>query len=150
MSTGSRFASEARRARWWARSSRVGSPTDHPPLAVPLNGATEVVFPSPKGALRDPHNTSSNLRRALDAAGFPWVTSHVFRKAVATLMDHAGLSSGPAVIGHAGLLGAGSPVGRFAAEAGRVVGVALTVVDGDGGVEAQRPGPDGLTVLAHQ
>jgi integrase len=103
MSTGSRFASEARRARWWARSSRVGSPTDHPPLAVPLNGATEVVFPSPKGALRDPDNTGSNLRRALDAAGFPWVTSHVFRKTVATLMDHAGLSSRAAAdqLGHA-------------------------------------------------
>ena len=36
-------------------------------------------------------------------AGFDWVTSHVFRKTVATLMDQAGLSSRAAAdqLGHA-------------------------------------------------
>ncbi|WP_029429862.1 tyrosine recombinase XerC [Blastococcus sp. URHD0036] len=54
---------------------------------------SEVAFPSPTGRLRDPHNTSSNLRQALNRAGFEWVTSHVFRKTVATRLDEAGLSA---------------------------------------------------------
>ena len=52
-----------------------------------------VVFPSPSGRLRDPHNTSRDLRTALDRADFAWVTSHVFRKTVATRLDEAGLSA---------------------------------------------------------
>ena len=61
------------------------------------------VFPAPKGSLRDPSNTASDLRRALDKAGFEWVTSHMFRKTVATLMDEGGLSSRAAAdqLGHA-------------------------------------------------
>ena len=51
-----------------------------------------MVFPSPQGRLRDPSNTSSDLRTALDRAGFPWVTSHTFRKTMATRLDDAGLS----------------------------------------------------------
>ena len=51
------------------------------------------IFPSPRGRLRDPSNTSGDLRAALDRAGFPWVTSHVFRKTVATRLDDAGLSA---------------------------------------------------------
>ncbi len=37
------------------------------------------------------------------AAGYPWVTSHVYRKTVATLMDQAGLSARQAAdqLGHA-------------------------------------------------
>ncbi|TQN43821.1 site-specific recombinase XerD [Blastococcus colisei] len=52
-----------------------------------------VVFPSPQGRLRDSSNTSGDLRSALDRAEFPWVTSHVFRKTVATRLDDAGLSA---------------------------------------------------------
>lgn len=52
-----------------------------------------VVFPSPSGRLRDPYNTSSHLRQAFDCAGFDWVSSHVFRKTVATRLDEAGLSA---------------------------------------------------------
>nr|WP_246066217.1 tyrosine-type recombinase/integrase [Geodermatophilus aquaeductus] len=33
------------------------------------------------------------MRRALDRAGFAWVTSHVFRTTVATRLDEAGLSA---------------------------------------------------------
>ena len=51
------------------------------------------MFPAPLGGWRDPSNTQADLRDAFTAAGFDWVTSHVFRKTVATLMDHAGLSS---------------------------------------------------------
>jgi integrase len=61
------------------------------------------VFPAPLGGWRDPSNTQADLREAFVAAGFDWVTSHVFRKTVATLMDHAGLSSRAAAdqLGHA-------------------------------------------------
>ncbi len=43
--------------------------------------------------MRDPSNTSGDLRKALDRAGFPWVTSHIFRKIVATRLDDARLSA---------------------------------------------------------
>ncbi len=60
---------------------------------TPTAQGTAVIFPSPTGRLRDPHNTSSHLRQALDRAGFDWVSSHVFRKTVATRLDEAGLSA---------------------------------------------------------
>jgi len=53
----------------------------------------EPVFGAILGGWRDPSNTQADLRQAFDAAGYPWVTSHTFRKTVATLMDQAGLSS---------------------------------------------------------
>ncbi len=52
-----------------------------------------MLFPSPKDLLRDPNNTSGDLRQALDRAGFPWATSHTFRRTVATRLDDAGLSA---------------------------------------------------------
>jgi integrase len=66
------------------------------------NGARPV-FPAPLGGWRDPSNTQADLRDAFAAAGFDWVTSHAFRKTVATLMDHAGLSARAAAdqLGHA-------------------------------------------------
>ena len=51
------------------------------------------VFPAPKGGLRDPSNTQADLKDSLKWCGLPWVTSHVFRKTTATLMDDAGLSA---------------------------------------------------------
>jgi integrase len=65
--------------------------------------STQPVFPAPLGGWRDPSNTQAHLRDAFATAGFAWVTSHVFRKTVATLMDHAGLSSRAAAdqLGHA-------------------------------------------------
>ena len=50
------------------------------------------VFTAPLGGLRDPSNSNADLREAFDAAGYTWVTSHVYRKTIATLMDIAGLS----------------------------------------------------------
>lgn len=41
---------------------------------------------------RDPSNTSRSFRLATDRAGFGWVTSHVFRKTVASVLHEAGLS----------------------------------------------------------
>jgi integrase len=51
------------------------------------------VFPAPKGGLRDPSNTQADLKDSLTWCGLPWVTSHVFRKTTATLLDDAGLSA---------------------------------------------------------
>jgi integrase len=51
------------------------------------------IFPSPIGHVRDSSNTAADLRRALDGAGFDWVSSHTFRKTVATRLDDAGLSA---------------------------------------------------------
>jgi integrase len=48
-----------------------------------------VVFTAPLGGLRDPSNTQADLRVVFADAGHPWVTSHVYRKTVATLMDAA-------------------------------------------------------------
>lgn len=50
---------------------------------------------------RDPQNTGARIRDALDAAGYEWVTSHVFRKTAATILDQAGLSA-RAIAGHIG------------------------------------------------
>lgn len=51
-----------------------------------------VVFRSPLGQIRHRSNTTGDLRRALDRAGFDWVSSHTFRKTVATRLD-AGLTA---------------------------------------------------------
>jgi integrase len=68
-----------------------------------IRALNEPVFSAPRGGIRDPSNTSADLRAALDAAGYTWVTAHVFRKTVATLMDEAGLSARAAAdqLGHA-------------------------------------------------
>ena len=55
-------------------------------------GPGGVVFSSPTGQLRDPSNTQADLRAALDRVGYRWVTSHVFRKTVASRLDDAGFS----------------------------------------------------------
>jgi integrase len=43
------------------------------------------------GVWRDPSNTSRDLREARDRAGYSWVTSHVFRKTVASVLHDSGL-----------------------------------------------------------
>ena len=45
------------------------------------------------GRACDRDNALGDLRNALNAAGFEWVTSHTFRRTVATLMDQSGLSA---------------------------------------------------------
>jgi integrase len=52
----------------------------------------DVVFPSPRGRLRDPSNTSHDVGDLLDGAGYPWATSHTFRHTVCTLLGQAGWS----------------------------------------------------------
>jgi integrase len=55
-----------------------------------LPGPAGVIFTSPTGLIRDPSNTQADLRQALDRAGYPWVSSHVFRKTVASRLDDHG------------------------------------------------------------
>ena len=52
-----------------------------------------VLFPSPLGKVRNRSNTTADLRRLFDRIGFDWVTSHTFRKTVATRLDEAGISA---------------------------------------------------------
>jgi integrase len=64
---------------------------------------SQFVFPSPKGRLRDPSNVSADIKEAFTKAGFPWATTHTFRRTVASLMDESGLSARAAAdqLGHA-------------------------------------------------
>lgn len=65
---------------------------------------TSPVFAAPvSGKLRDPSNTRRMLRQTFAEMGMRGVTSHQFRKTVATLMDDAGLSARQAAdqLGHA-------------------------------------------------
>lgn len=62
------------------------------------------VFAAPRGkGLRDPSNTRMAMRTAFRQLGVLEVTSHTFRKSVATLMDQAGRSAREAAdqLGHA-------------------------------------------------
>nr|MDT0666673.1 tyrosine-type recombinase/integrase [Micromonospora sp. DSM 115978] len=74
-----------------ARAARTGSRGDAP------------VFSAVKGGLRDPDNTQKHLADMFAFAGLPGLTSHVFRKTVATVMDDHGLSARMAAdqLGHA-------------------------------------------------
>lgn len=54
---------------------------------------TTPVFPGFRGSWRDPTNTSRDLRNARGTEEFSWVTSHVFRKTAATMLDEAGMSA---------------------------------------------------------
>ncbi|WP_244895989.1 tyrosine-type recombinase/integrase [Mycobacterium asiaticum] len=65
--------------------------------------AAGVIFPSSTGTLRDPDNFGKQWREVREALGVADVTSHSFRKTVATLIDDAGLSArvGADQLGHA-------------------------------------------------
>jgi integrase len=53
---------------------------------------TGPVFPDSAGGWRDPSNTRAMFRQLRDDR-FSWVTTHVFRKTAATILDEAGLSA---------------------------------------------------------
>jgi integrase len=69
----------------------------------PFVGEQSVIFPSSSGTLRDPDNFNKQWRAVRDDLGVPDVTSHSFRKTVATLIDDEGLSAriGADHLGHA-------------------------------------------------
>jgi integrase len=66
-------------------------------------GQQTMVFPSTAGTWRDPDNFRARWREVRADLGVPDVTSHSFRKSVATLIDDKGLSAriGADHLGHA-------------------------------------------------
>lgn len=52
-----------------------------------------IVFPSTAGTWRDPSNFGRDWRRVREDLGVPDVTTHSFRKTLATLIDEKGLSA---------------------------------------------------------
>jgi integrase len=52
-----------------------------------------IMFPSTAGTWRDPNNFGRDWRRVRVELGFPEVTTHSFRKSVATLIDDRGFSA---------------------------------------------------------
>ncbi|WP_230424207.1 hypothetical protein [Prauserella cavernicola] len=52
-------------------------------------GSVVPVFPDSLGGWSDPSNTRRDLRTTRGTDGFAWVTSHVFRKTCATILDEA-------------------------------------------------------------
>lgn len=67
------------------------------------SGTAGVIFPSSTGTLRDPDNFGKQWREVREDLQLPDVTSHSFRKTVATLIDDGGLSARIAAdqLGHA-------------------------------------------------
>lgn len=72
-------------------------------LADPEIATDVCAFPTVKGHMWDTSNVAAHLRRAFNRAGYPWVSSHTFRKTVATRLDAAGFSARQAAdqLGHA-------------------------------------------------
>lgn len=60
---------------------------------LPYFGEQTVIFPSTAGTLRDPNNFGKEWRTVREELGVPEVTTHSFRKTVATLIDDDGLSA---------------------------------------------------------
>jgi integrase len=87
------------------RVRRMKSEAGHRTLPLPLfamrmlrrrssdSGTTGPLFPDAIGGWRDPSNLSRELRQARGTGEFSSVTSHVFRKTCATLLDEGALSA---------------------------------------------------------
>lgn len=58
-----------------------------------LEGQTNLLFPTPLMKLRDPSNTQREIRDRREDLGYPELSTHSFRKTVATMLDAAGLSA---------------------------------------------------------
>jgi integrase len=93
--------------------SKAGTRTIHLPMFAremltrrkhtPYYGEQKMMFPSTAGTWRDPDNFNGDWRQARTDLGFPDVTGHSFRKAMATLIDEGGYSAlvGADQLGHA-------------------------------------------------
>jgi integrase len=86
------------------RIRKTKSDAGHRTLPLPLfatrmlerritTSGTGPLFPDAIGGWRDPSNLSRELREARGSGEFGWVTSHVFRKTCATLLDEGELSA---------------------------------------------------------
>jgi integrase len=60
---------------------------------LPYLGQQAMIFPSTAGTLRDPNKFGKEWRTARAELGVPEVTTHSFRKTVATLIDDEGMSA---------------------------------------------------------
>ena len=60
---------------------------------LPSAADPPVLFPSPKGLLRDPNNTKRRPAPGPRPVTFPWATSHTSRRTGATHLDEAGPSA---------------------------------------------------------
>jgi integrase len=71
--------------------------------SLPYLGEQAMIFPSTAGTWRDPDNFAKQWRKVRADLGVPEVTSHSFRKTLATLIDESGLSArvGADQLGHA-------------------------------------------------
>ncbi len=58
-----------------------------------LGEYTSLLFPTPLMRLRDPSNTQREIRDCREALGYPQLSTHSFRKTVATILDKEGLSA---------------------------------------------------------
>lgn len=56
-----------------------------------LASSSGPLFPAANGGWADTNNVNKRIRKAMDACGFDWVTSHVWRHTVGTLLDEADL-----------------------------------------------------------
>ncbi|MDT5150672.1 MAG: hypothetical protein QOI01_2405 [Mycobacterium sp.] len=60
---------------------------------LPFLGQQPMIFSSTAGTFRDPNNFNKQWRQVRDDLGVPNVTTHSFRKSLATLIDDKGLSA---------------------------------------------------------
>jgi integrase len=60
---------------------------------LPYLGEQQMIFPSTAGTWRDPSNFGRDWRTVRDSLGVPDVSSHSFRRSLATLIDDGGLSA---------------------------------------------------------
>ena len=87
-------------------AKRVKSKTSERPLLLPawcvellkarrvrMAGFEGPVFPDSKGGWRDRGNVGKAIRRVREEAGFDWLTTHTYRKTVATELDHGGATA---------------------------------------------------------
>lgn len=91
----------------WAKTPTSIRTVALPGFAVDMLKARErsgeMVFASKVGTLRDPDTVARQWRQVRAALDLEWVTSHTFRKTVATILDEEGLSARQAAdqLGHA-------------------------------------------------
>lgn len=72
-------------------------------LTLTVANVHDVVFPSANGTLRDPGSVRKQITKVLTPAGLGWVTPHVFRRTVATVLDASeDLRTAADQLGHAG------------------------------------------------
>ncbi|QGZ16928.1 tyrosine integrase [Arthrobacter phage LittleTokyo] len=72
-------------------------------MAITVANVHDVLFPSTNGTLRDPGSVRKQLAKVLGPAGLGWVTPHIFRKTVASVLDAAeDLRTAADQLGHAG------------------------------------------------